>query len=245
MAIRRRTSAVCALLTAPVLHVAGLIALSPASAAPADPPAAGAAREGIRVSGTGTASGTPDVLRLDLGVEIRRPAIDAALRDANTTMTRVRDALLRAGVDRADLQTTGMHVGQVQDKDGRPDGYTVVHRLSAKLRDLERAGTAIQSAVAAGGNAVRVESVYLSLEDDEDVLADARRRAFAAAKRKAELYAREAGRGLGAVIALEEVVSHPGRPVPMEADAAASGGVPVERGRTNLAVTVTVDWRFS
>ena len=61
----------------------------------ADPPAA---TSGVHVDGPGKTTGTPDVLRVVLGVTLRRPDVSAALADVNARQTRLRDALKRAGV---------------------------------------------------------------------------------------------------------------------------------------------------
>src|SRR3954470_17639531 len=72
----------------------------PATAAASDP-----AAEGVIVSGLGKGSGPPDVRRVQLGVDVRRADVSAALADANEIQNRVRAAVRRDGVDPKDMQT--------------------------------------------------------------------------------------------------------------------------------------------
>ena len=73
----------------------------------------------------GKTTGTPDVLRVVLGVTLRRPDVSAALADANVRQTRLRDALKRAGLAPADLQTSDVSGYPSYDNKGRPDSYQV------------------------------------------------------------------------------------------------------------------------
>ncbi len=72
------------------------------------------------VDGLGKTTGTPDVLRVVLGVTLRRPDVSAALADANVRQTRLRDALKRAGLAPADLQTSDVSGYPSYDNKGRP-----------------------------------------------------------------------------------------------------------------------------
>jgi uncharacterized protein YggE len=215
---------------------------APAVAAAAE--AADPAQQGIVVAGLGKVSGTPDVLRLQVGVEVRRADVSAALSAANTLQNRVRDALRRGGVDPKDMQTSDVSIYPNFDDKGRPNGYTVSQRLTVKLRDLARAGRTIGEAVDAGGSAARVHGVSFDLEDNAALLQRARDAAFADARQKAQRYADLSGRALGPVELVSEQL--PGEhPVPYATpatDAAKSSAVPIEPGRSEVSVAVTVRW---
>jgi hypothetical protein len=202
------------------------------------------ATQGIVVAGLGKVSGTPDVLRLQIGVEVRRIDVSTALRDANALQTRVRDTLRRDGVDPKDMQTSDVSIYPSFDTKGKPDGYVVSERLTVKLRDLARAGSIIGEALAAGGSPVRLQAVSFDLEDDAALLQKARDAAYADAKQKAQRYADLSGRALGQVELVSEEL--PGElPVPYatpSGDAAKSSAVPIEPGRSQVSVAVTVRW---
>ena len=216
--------------------------VAPASAAAETSPA-DRAREGVLVTATGEVLGVPDTLRADFGVEASAPSVDEALTRANAAMTRMRDALVRAGVAKADLQTSNANIYPSQSKGGRITGYAVNEGLTAKIRNIPKAGALIAAAVAAGGNSARLSGVSFAVEKDDALLAAARKKAFADARAKAELYAAEAGRPLGQVVSVTETMPRYGQEF-RAGLADAKAAVPIEPGRQQLAVTVTVEWSF-
>jgi uncharacterized protein len=201
---------------------------------------------GIVVDGVGRTSGTPDVLRVTLGVNVHRSDVSSAMTAANTRQTKVRNSLRKHGVAEKDLQTSDVSVYPDFDRRGRPNGYHVSETLTAKLRDLKTAGQAITDAVRAGGDEAVVQGVSFSLEDNADLLAQARDQAFADAKAKAARYAQLAGRALGEVQLVAETAS-PQQPQPIPyaydgAGAALKAAVPIDPGTSDVSVTVTVRW---
>jgi uncharacterized protein YggE len=202
---------------------------------------------GITVGGRASVAGTPDTLRLDLSVVATAPSVSAALASANRSAGAVQKSLLANGVQKKDLQTSGLNVSPNYDysNGGTPrlNGYQASESVSAKLRDLGRAGDAIGKAVAAGGNAVRVNGVSLDLEDTGALVSSARDKAFAEAKAKAEQYAKAAGRTLGEVVSIAEDVPTTS-PTPMQYAAAGAGldkaSVPIQPGSQDVSVSVTV-----
>lgn len=213
-----------------------------AAAASSDP-----AAQGVVVSGLGRTSGTPDVLRVQLGVQVRRPDVSTALRDADTVLRRVRDAVRANGVADADVQTSAVSLYPAYTGKGAPNGYAVSELMTVKLRDLTRAGRTIGAAVDAGGNAARVQGVSFALEDNTALLEKARDAAYADAKAKATRYADLAGRALGRVELVSEQL--PGEPQPVayasagtSAGPAAAAPVPIDPGQSQVSVSVTVRW---
>ena len=231
----------------------GSAAGSPAAAA-AGPPAAGepaaqtSTTTGVLVDGLGRVAGTPDVLRVELGVEVKRPDVSSALLEASSTLGKVRAAVSKAGVADRDVQTTGLNVYPAYDNKGRIDGYQVSEQVRVVLRDLGRAGRTIGAAVQAGGDAARLQGVSFSLEDNARLLAQARDAAYADARTKAERYADLAGRKLGVVQLVTETVSDP-RPVAFatlaKAADAASQAVPIDAGTSQVSVSVQVRWSLA
>jgi hypothetical protein len=219
---------------------------TPARAATETPPV-DRAREGVLVSATGEVLGVPDTLRADFGVRTSAATVDEALNLANAAMTQMQDALVDGGVARADLQTSNADIHPTYGRQGRITGYAVNEGLTAKLRTTSEAGALISAGIAAGGDAAQLFGVSFEIEDDDELLAAARQQAFADAQAKAELYAAEAGRTLGQVVSVTETI--PGHSY---AELASGRGdfetmapaVPIEPGRENVAVTVTVEWSF-
>ncbi len=173
------------------------------STAPARLLASPSAGGKITVTGTGTWTGTPDQLTLSMGVQVNAGSVSAALRQANQAANRVIAALKRGGVAAADIQTSGLSISPNYRGSGQaPVGYGVSEQLTATLTELSRAGSQIQAAVTAGGNATTVGGVSLNLTDTSALLARARAAAVREAQAKAAQFAHALGQPLGPVIRL-------------------------------------------
>ncbi len=198
---------------------------------------------GITVTGVGTVNGTPDTLILNLTVTQTRDDVSAALSAASNSMNAVDRALSAKGVADADLKTSGAQVQPNYSSSGSINGYTASEALTANLRDLKHAGAAISAAAAAGGNATRIDGVYLDIEHDSALMNQARGAAFADAKAKARQYADAAGEALGKPTQVTETVNTP-VPLPYRsvqgAAPSAVDALPIKTGTAQISVTVTV-----
>ena len=250
--VNGRTVAVTALVTVALLAAYLIGSARPSVAGAATPVAAvrtatGAASPadtGITVTGTGKVTGTPDTLRISMSVTATSQDVDSALASANASAKAVQDALLAKGVAAKDLQTSTLSIQPNYTPKGQPSGYVVSEGITASVRDLAKAGATLTAAVNAGGNAVRVDGVSMALEDTSSLVGGARKGAVDDARAKAEQYAQAAGRSLGEVQSISEVVTSPtptyydGR---FAATAAASAlPVPIQAGSQELSVQVTV-----
>jgi uncharacterized protein YggE len=237
-------SRVVVVLTA-VLIAVGLTALAlTAGSASAEVEGEDAGDTGVRVAGVGTASARPDVLRFRVGVEVTDETVDAALASANTAAARVLSALEERGVADREVQTAAVEVHPRYDGKGQEiTGYVVREDLSVTVRELDAAGATISAAVEAGGNAARLSGVQFALEDDTAVLAEAREKAYASARAKAEQYAELSGRELGAVLEIaEDVDQHSPQPYLAATESRAAAPVPLAPGSAEVTVRVDVRW---
>jgi uncharacterized protein YggE len=196
----------------------------------------------ITVTGTGTVSGTPNQLALSMGVQTSASSVSTALRQANEAATRVIHSLESAGVRASDIQTSGLSIQPNYSNSSQvPTGYGVSEQLTATLRDLAKAGSQIQSAVTAGGNATTVDGVSLNLTDTSTLLGRARAAAIRDAQAKASQFARALGHTLGAVISVSDQSSLPypifGAGLALRS---AAGSVPVQPGKQQVSVQITV-----
>lgn len=216
------------------------------SAVAASTPAAG--EQGVVVDGSGDANGAPDVLRLTLGVQAEGSDVSSALNQANAQVARIRAALARHHAKAEDIQTSDVSIYPIEVRKARR--YQVSEQLTAKLRNLGEAGKAISDAVGSGGNGTTLNGVTFALEDNAKLLDNARDKAYADARRKAERYATLSGLSLGKVQLVAETVESP--PVdfydkraaaPMSAGAGSA--VPLYEGQSQVSVRVTVRWALS
>ena len=201
----------------------------------------------VTVSGSGRASVSPDVVRLDLRVGHDADDVAAALAGATEGITGVVAVVRDHGVADADIRTLDAGVNQRWDNTGVPVGFTAQQRLGVTVRRIESVGEVLEAAAGAVGNALLVDSVRLDVADRSDGLRRARDAAFADALGKAQQYAALSGAELGKVLGVAEAGALPleGRRMNMLAMAAdAAGGMPVEAGELDLGATVTVTWEL-
>jgi uncharacterized protein len=213
---------------------------SPARAATA---ATGPQQAGrITVTGTGTATGTPNQLEVSMGVQVSGGSVSAALDAADQVVTQVTAALAGQGVAAADIQTSGLSIyPNYQWGSAVPVSYQVTESLTATLNEISAAGRQIEDAVSAGGNAITVDGVSLNLTDDGPLFSAARASAMRDARAKAEQFARAAGQPLGPVLSITPVsTSSPPVFAPNSTASAGSAAIPISRGSQQVSVSVTV-----
>jgi uncharacterized protein YggE len=205
-------------------------------------------RRTVTVTGSGRASASPDVVRLDLRVGHDASDVAAALGGAATGIAEVGRVAREHGVADADIRTLDASVSQRWDNTGTPVGFTAQQRLGLTVRRLEAVGEVLEAAAAAVGNALLVDQVRLDVADRGDALARARDAAFADARARAEQYAGLAGTTLGPVLGVAEggAVPPAGRQMKFAAMAADSAGaMPVEGGDLEIGASVTVTWELA
>jgi hypothetical protein len=160
-------------------------------------------------------------------------------------------ALTAGGVDRRDLRTTLVGLDAVRDYSSggapRVTGYQLTNTVEATVRSIDSVGALIDAALAAG--ATSMDGLDFRLADPTAALTEARRRAVADARARAETLATEAGVRLGDVVELVEGRAlPPGSPRPMAAiglKAAADVATPVEAGTNELEIAVSVTFAIS
>jgi uncharacterized protein len=198
----------------------------------------------ISVSGEATVSLPPDLAQIDAGVSSEAKTAREAADSNNAAMGKVLLALKGAGVDEKDYQTSRLSL-QPQFAPNRAGpspivGYRASNRVTIKVRDIGKVATMIDTLTNAGAN--DIGGINFTLSEQSKLLDDAREKAFADARRKAEIYARAAGVMLGTPLSISEG----GLPSPLYRGRAAAApmtaAAPIAPGEETLSVTVNVSW---
>jgi hypothetical protein len=203
----------------------------------------GADVPGITARGVGTITGTPDIVTVVLGVQTQGPSAQGAL-DANTRQaTALINMLKSKGVADADLQTSELSVNpSYNPSNGQISGYEVTNQVTATLHNVAGAGAIIDAAGDAAGDAVRVQQLSFSIDDDSALRAKARADAVKQAQTQARQLADAAGVRLGKVRSITEAAGGP-PPSPLykqSMDAAGAAPVPIQPGSQQLSVSVEI-----
>ena len=202
----------------------------------------------IVVSGTGHVAVQPDVADLRLGVTVTKPTVVAARAEAAVTLEAILRAVDGAGISRADVRTATLSVQPRYDyRDGRAPvltGYEIANIVEISVRDLSVLGGVIDATLAAG--ATSMDGLTFRLADPVPSERDARRRAMAEARSRADVLAEAAGLTIVGVSDILE--GQPLRPPGPLAKAermalAADAPTPVEAGTLEVTVTVSVTYR--
>jgi len=216
--------------------LAGALLTAPALAQ-VIPPAA------ISVTGEATVSVPPDLAEIGGGVTSEAKTAREASEANNAAMGKVLQALKGAGIEEKDVQTARLSL-QPQSAPNRSGpsaiaGYRASNRVTIRVRDVTKVASVIDTLVGAGAN--DIGGINFVVSQASKLLDEARERAVADARRKAEIYAKAAGVTLGAPLSIsEEGNSAPAPYRRMAAGMAASA--PVAQGEETLQVTVSVSW---
>ena len=220
---------------------AGAIAAVTLFSAPAPaqtvPPAA------ISVTGEASVSVPSDLALVDGGVTSEAKTAREASDANNNAMGKVLLALKTAGIDQKDVQTSRLSL-QPQSAPNRTGpsaivGYRASNRVTIRVRDVTKVAHVIDTLVGAGAN--EIGGINFIVSQASNLLDEARDKAVADARRKAEIYARAAGVTLGAPLSISEE----GNPPPMpyrKMSAGMATSAPVAQGEETLSVTVGVSW---
>ncbi|AMT69492.1 SIMPL domain-containing protein [Mycobacteroides immunogenum] len=199
----------------------------------------------VTVVGQGEASGSPDVFMATVGVSVRSRRIAGVMGEVKAKARAVIDAVLDAGVAAEDVRTAWMSV-HPQFDGNRITGYAADNSVRITVRDLSKVSDVLDKAVTAGGEAAQLSGVSFDLQDSSDLATQARERAFADARTRAEQYAALAGETLGKVLRIDETVggaaAHPRAEFAM---LRAAGGPPVEAGQQTVSAQITVVWELT
>ncbi|QYK43159.1 MAG: SIMPL domain-containing protein [Paracoccaceae bacterium] len=239
--------------TTPVLTTLALAALAalPLVAfglpARADAPLPLAAIPQITVTGEGQVEAAPDLATLTLGVTTEGVTAAEALSANSAALATVIANLRAAGIEGRDIQTSGLSLNPVWsnysgDRPQRIDRYQAVNGVTVRVRALDGLGTVLDAAVKDGANTLN--GLAFGMAEPGPLMDEARNRAVADARRRAELLAAAAGVRLGRVLTIGEGGGG-GMPAPMfRADAALASPVPVEQGEVAIRASVTVVWEL-
>lgn len=172
----------------------------------------------LEVNATGEVTRVPDVAIISAGVVTQAPTATAAIQQNAARMERVRDALRRAGIADRDIQTSSINLNpEYRHAENRPPqlvGYTARNSLSIRFRDIRSTGRILDVLVAEGAN--EIHGPNLTIDEPEQALDEARVRAVANGRQRAELYARALGMRVARLLSVSESGGHGvPRPMPM------------------------------
>jgi len=202
----------------------------------------------ISVTGHASAPAVPDIATAQLSIETLAGTVEQAFQESGRRLDGLRDALHAKGVEPRDIATTDRSLrAERKWRDGHDDGllgYVARGTVRVTLRSLPAAAGVLQSAIAAGGEQVRLEGFSLEVSDPAPVRAQAREAAWQDALARASQLAASAGIVLGRVLSIEEGSAGGGLPpiaFARVASAPLADGA-IQAGEEDIPVSLSVSW---
>ena len=213
----------------------------------------------ISVSGTATASSSPDSLVIVLGVESEAKTANESLSQNSNSLNSVISSLTNSGLSEDDIQTSNFSIypmyDSIKDFNGNWQqvltGYRVSNILSIQTDKIDSAGDIIDAAVSSGAN--RVDNVSFQLSDDkyqkisDDLIADAINDATTKAE-KALVPLKQKIVGVKSVVIHDNVVPYFDSPMRASFDGFAESSMksaPIMSGDEEITTNVSVVFYIS
>lgn len=180
----------------------------------------------ISVSGTGEVFAVPDLAEISFDVREEGKTATDAQKKATAKINKILNDLKKFGIDEKDIKTTGYNIypkyeyrresaplqnggTEVYPYPGKQVivGYEVSQNILLKIRKTENVGAIVT--MLGSANVSNVSGVNFSIDDEEKIKAEARRKAIDDAKNKAEILARDLGVSLVRIVSFSENGSYP------------------------------------
>jgi hypothetical protein len=203
----------------------------------------------IAVTGEGTVEAAPDLATISLGATTEGTTAAEAMAANSAAVAAVLANLEATGIAKRDMQTTGLSLSPVWSnyagsRPPRIDKFQAVNGVTVRVRALDSLGRVLDAAIREGANTLN--GLSFGIADPVPLMDEARTRAVADARRRADLLTAAAGVRLGRVLSISEGHAGPPVPAPMfRAEAAMSDAVPVAAGEVAVRASVTVVWEIA
>lgn len=200
--------------------------------------------------GYGEVPVAPDVAVVRVGVSSNAPTVKQAQDQMNASINKISQAVKNLGVENQDIKTESYNISPQYDYNVTPQkitGYSANSSLAIKIKNIDQVNSVIDSATANGAN--NIGGVTFEVNDPSKAQDEARIKAVADAKQKAELAAKTAGFQLGRLVSYYESTSNGGGPQPVMREAMSAVGAPdaktqVETGSNLVSITVNLGYEI-
>lgn len=210
-------------------------------------------RNQISIRSQGKIYAKPDIAQVKFGVKTAtKPEAAQAANEGAKKMNQVIAGLKSLGIKESDIQTTTFDLRPVYsypEGSGKRvlDGYELYQEVSTKIRNLDKIGEAIKLAAQEGAN--QLGNINFTIDDPDELKEQARTKAIAKAKAKAEKIAQDTGIKLGKLVNVIENDYYVPSPTPLyksygaEYAMDASVAPNVEAGEMEIKMEVTLVYK--
>lgn len=215
----------------------------------------------ISVSGEGEVFAVPDIAEINFSVRAEKKTIGEAQKEVTAKMNTALDFVKKSGVAEKDIKTTNYNAyPKYNYQYGNPGmmsyipqpykqvlvGYYVDHFVIIKIRDTDKVGTTLDGLGKLGLS--DLSGPNFSIDDDQKIKADARRKAIDDAKAKAEVLASDLGVKLVRITGFSESGNYPiyyAKSMGMSAGMVESAPTPdIPKGENKITSNVTITYEI-
>jgi uncharacterized protein YggE len=200
----------------------------------------------IFVSGEGRTYAKPDIAKVSLGVQTKGFKSQEVVIQNNEKMNAIIKSIKELEVKEKDIQTTVYSLNPVYDytENGRIfRGYSLDQQIEVKIRNFDNIGAVLDKAGAGGANIIG--DLNFTVDDMEKLRSEARAKAIAQAKEKANNLIGQAGLKIKKLVNISEGYSP--TPIFLQQGYGSSmmekSNVPqIEAGQMEINMTVTLTY---
>ena len=203
----------------------------------------------LDISATGEVTRIPDVAIISTGVVTRASTATGAIQQNAARMERVRSALKRAGIADKDIQTSSINLNPEyhyeQNKPPRLTGYQASNQVSVRFGDISETGKILDALVAEGAN--QISGPNLTIDKPDEALDEARMKAIANGRARADLYARALGMRVVRLLSVSESGGYavpPPMPMYARAEMAQDASTKIDPGEQKVQVGVSMSFEL-
>lgn len=204
----------------------------------------------LDISATGEVTRVPDLAIISAGVVTRAATATGAIEENAQRMERVRAALKRAGVADRDIQTSSINLNPeyryAENRAPTLIGYQASNMVSIRFRDIRSSGQILDALVREGAN--QINGPTLTIDKPEAALDEARIKAIANGRARAEVYARALGMQVVRLLSVSESGGYAAPPPMAYAEqivmTGARADTKIDPGEQKLQVSVAMSFEL-
>ncbi|MFA5841452.1 MAG: SIMPL domain-containing protein [Candidatus Paceibacterota bacterium] len=215
----------------------------------------------VSVSGDGEVFAVPDIAEISFSAHVEKKTVALAQKEVTDTMNAAIDFVKGAGIADKDIKTTGYNAyPKYETQTSGPcstqycpprkqvlSGYEVTHSVLVKVRDTDKV-----SAILDGLGKLKVTDISgpnFSIDDDNALKAEARKKAISDAKTKADVLAKDLGVRLVRIISFSESGNYPiyyakTMAFGMGGDAQSAPTPDIPKGENKITSNVTITYEI-
>jgi len=203
----------------------------------------------ITVTGYGMTEFVPDMAVITLGVSHQHETAREAVAEVAVTSGAMLTRLGGLGIAPRDMQTSNLSLSQTWDHSapGKPAkvvGYEARNLVTVRIKDLTALGEILGHVTAEGAN--RFQGLHFALQNPQPQIDEARRRAVADGKARANLYADAAGVVLGELVEIRDAGPDAPRPMALVRESfAADMAMPIAKGELTVSASVILRYAIA